>query len=292
LTEFPEHALVPWKAILITGASTGIGEATALWLERKGYQVFAGVRRDEDAARIRGLASERLVPVRIDVTDAASIDSARRAIELSLGARGLDGLVNNAGIAVAGPLEHLPIAAIRRQFEINVIGQLAVTQAFLPLLRIARGRIVLMGSIGGRMSTPFLGPYAASKFALEAVADALRVELRPWQIEVVLLEPGSIATPIWKKGEEDAAALSAALGPRAEQDYGQAMRAMREAAAAAGRRGISPDSVAAVVERALTVERPRTRYLIGRDARIRAAIVQLLPDRVRDRLVARVLKLP
>lgn len=280
------------KAFLVTGASTGIGEATVRWLDRKGHQVFAAVRRDEDAARLRGLASARLAPIRIDVTDQASIDSARTAVESALGARGLDGLVNNAGIAVAGPLEHIPIAALRRQFEVNVVGQLAVTQAFLPLLRPTRGRIVLMGSIGGRMSTPFLGPYSASKFALEAIADALRVELRPWGIEVVILEPGSIATPIWRKGEDDAAALSAALGPEADEDYGRAMQAMREAAAATGRRGIPADVVAAVVEEALTAERPRARYLVGRDARIRALMARVLPDRVRDRLVARVLKLP
>ena len=280
------------KAFLVTGASTGIGEATVRWLDRKGHQVFAAVRRDEDAARLRGLASPRLAAVRIDVTDQASIDSARTTVESALGSRGLDGLVNNAGIAVTGPLEHIPISALRRQFEVNVVGQLAVTQAFLPLLRPTRGRIVLMGSIGGRMSTPFLGPYSASKFALEAIADALRVELRPWGIEVVILEPGSIATPIWRKGENDAAALSAALGPEAEEDYGRAMKAMREAAAATGRRGIPADVVAAVVEEALTAERPRPRYLVGRDARIRALMARILPDRVRDRLVARVLKLP
>jgi NAD(P)-dependent dehydrogenase (short-subunit alcohol dehydrogenase family) len=277
------------KNFLVTGASTGIGEATARWLDNRGHRVFAGVRRAEDAARLRGTASERLVPVRLDVTDPASIDSAREDVESSLGSQGLDGLVNNAGIAVAGPLECLPLDAIRRQFDVNVIGQLAVTQAFLPSLRAAGGRIVLMGSIGGRISTPFLGPYAASKFALEAIADALRLELRPWGVEVVLLEPGSIATPIWKKGGDDAAAL---LGTRAERDYGTAIRAMRDAAAAAGRRGISPDVVAAVVERALTTRRPRTRYLIGRDARIRALMAQILPDRLRDRVIARVLKLP
>lgn len=279
------------KTFLVTGASTGIGEATARWLDRRGHRVFAAVRRDDDAARLRGTGSERLLPIRLDVTDAGSIESARREVLSSLGGRGLDGLVNNAGVVVAGPLEYLPIDAIRRQFEVNVIGQIAVMQAFLPMLRVARGRVVLMGSISGRMATPFLGPYGASKFALEALADALRVELRPWGIDVVLLEPGSIATPIWKKGEEEAAAMIAQLGDRAEQDYGVAMRAMRDAAAATGRRGIPPDTVAAVVEQALTVARPRARYLIGRDARIQA-LIRILPDRVRDRLLARALKLP
>lgn len=280
------------KAFLVTGASTGIGEATVRWLDRKGHRVFAGVRRDADAARLRGSGSARLVPIRLDVTDWPSIAAARTDIETALAAGGLDGLVNNAGIAVTGPLEHIPLEAFRRQFEVNVTGQLAVTQAFMPLLRLARGRIVLMGSIGGRMATPFLGPYSASKFALEAMADALRIELQPWGVDVVLLEPGSIATPIWKKGEDGAAALTAALGARAQQDYGAAIQAVREAAAATGRRGIPADAVAAVVEEALTAPRPRARYLVGRDARLRAVLARFVPDRIRDRLIVRVLKLP
>lgn len=276
----------------MTGASTGIGEACARRLDSAGHLVFAGVRRAADGDRLRACASDRLQTVMLDVTDTASIAAARDAIAARLGRPALDGLVNNAGIAVAGPLEYIPLDAFRRQLEVNVVGQLAVTQAFVPLLRNARGRIVLMGSIGGRMATPFLGPYCASKFALEAMADSLRVELSPWGIAVTILEPGSIATPIWQKSDEEAAAMLPRLASSAEEHYGAAMRAMREAAAATGRRGIPADAVAAVVERALTARKPRTRYVVGRDARIRAAVAGLVPDRARDRLIVRALKLP
>jgi NAD(P)-dependent dehydrogenase (short-subunit alcohol dehydrogenase family) len=279
-------------AVLITGASTGIGEACALRLDRAGYRVFAGVRRPEDADHLRAQASPRLSTVFIDVADRASIDAARTALGEALNGAGLDGLVNNAGIAVAGPLELLPIGAIRRQLEINVIGQIAVTQAFLPMIRAAAGRIVFMGSIGGRMSTPFLGPYCASKFALEAIADALRLELAPWHIKVVLIEPGSIATPIWTKSESAAAAMQAQVDTAGAADYTMAMDAVRLAAAATGRRGAPSSLVADAVLHALASPSPRARYVVGRDARVRAMLVRFVPDRLRDRLVARALKLP
>jgi NAD(P)-dependent dehydrogenase (short-subunit alcohol dehydrogenase family) len=278
--------------VLITGASTGIGEACARWLDRQGHHAIAGVRRDADARRLREGASERLTTVLLDVTDAASIANARSEVERQTAGRGLGGLVNNAGIAVAGPLEHVPLDAFRHQLEVNVTGQVAVTQAFLPLLRAARGRIVLMGSIGGRMSTPFLAPYCASKFALEAIADSLRVELQPWGIHVAIVEPGSIATPIWNKSDESTSATLAGAAAALERDYGRAMAAVREAAAATGRRGLPAEIVAQAVEHALTAPSPRTRYLVGRDARIRALLMRFVPDRVRDRLIARAMKLP
>src|SRR5688500_3137446 len=183
-------------AVVITGASTGIGHACALDLDSHGCHVFAGVRREEDAERLR---SERafIEPVRIDVTDADSIASARDRVGEAVGAAGLAGLVNNAGIAVPGPLEHLPIDELRRQLEVNLVGQVAVTQAFIPMLRTSRGRIVNIGSIGGRVALPMLGPYAASKHAIEGVSDSLRRELPPWGIEVSVVRPGPIATEIW-----------------------------------------------------------------------------------------------
>ena len=186
-------------SVVITGASTGIGEACALHLDQLGWRVFAGVRKDSDGEALQRKASPRLMPVRIDVTDAASIAGAREIVARELGDRGLDGLVNNAGVVVAGPLEFVPMDDLRRQLEINVIGQIAVTQAFLSFVRTARGRIVNIGSVSGKMATPFVGPYAASKFAMEALTDALRCELRPWGIQVSIVEPGSIATPIWEK---------------------------------------------------------------------------------------------
>jgi NAD(P)-dependent dehydrogenase (short-subunit alcohol dehydrogenase family) len=233
-----------------------------------------------------------LVPVLIDVTDHGTIAAARADVERTAGVDGLDGLVNNAGVAVAAPLEYVPIDELRRQFEVNVTGQIAVTQAFLPLLRQARGRVVFMGSIGGRMSVPFLAPYCASKFALEAIADSMRVELQPWGIHVALIEPGSIATPIWDKSGTAADAIREKLPLSAMEHYGEAIAAMRHAAAETGRRGIPADAVARAVEHALTAERPRTRYLVGRDARIRGVLAAFIPDRIRDRLVTAAMKLP
>jgi NAD(P)-dependent dehydrogenase (short-subunit alcohol dehydrogenase family) len=283
------------RSCLITGASTGIGEACARRLDAAGWRVFAGVRREDDAARLQSGSSTRLQPLIIDVTDGASIASAGQQVRSIVGEEGMSGLVNNAGIAVAAPLEYVPLDEFRRQLEVNVTGQLAVTQAFVPLLRAARGsprRLVLMGSIGGRMATPFLGAYNASKFALEAMADVLRIELQPWSIDVAIIEPGSIATPIWSKGDEAATRLAARFPPEANEHYGPALTAMRKVAADTGRRGVSPDVVAAVVEHALTSDRPRTRYIVGADAKIRARIGSFLSDRLRDRLLTRLLGLP
>ena len=164
-------------AVVITGASTGIGRATALHLDRLGYRVFAGVRQEADAESIRQRSSARLSPVFLDVTAAASIQAAATLVAAEVGETGLAGVVNNAGIGLGGPLEFFPIDELRRQFEINIVGPLAVTQAFLPLIRRGRGRIVLVGSISSRRASPIAGPYNASKFALEALADALRLEL-------------------------------------------------------------------------------------------------------------------
>ena len=280
------------RAILVTGASTGIGAACALGLDRLGMRVFAGVRRAADGAALQREASPRLTAVAIDVTDAGSIAGAARTITAVMGDAGLAGLVNNAGIAVPGPLEFLPLADLRRQLEINVVGQIAVTQAMLPLLRAARGRIVNMGSIGGRMATPFVGAYAASKFALEALTDALRVELRPWRIGVSIIEPGAIATPIWQKSAREGERLRAAMPPEATRLYGQALEALRRGAARSERDAIPPDAVVAAVVHALTAPRPRTRYVIGRRAKVQAAIARWVPDRARDRLLTRVLRLP
>ena len=219
----------------------------------------------------------------LDVTDDAQVRVAAASVGESV-----DGLVNNAGIAVAAPLEFLPLDQLRRQFEVNLIGQLAVTQAFLPALRHARGRIVNVSSIGGRSALPFLGAYAASKFALEAVSDALRLEVAPFGIHVSVIEPGSIATAIWEKGAETANQISSEMPPEAPELYGARIMAFRKAAAAAGSRGEPADAVARVIEHALTAAKPKTRYLVGRDAKRRAR-VERLPDRVRDRMLSRYL---
>ena len=195
------------NGVVITGASTGIGAACALHLDALGLRVFAGIRNAADGEALHAQASSRLVPVHIDVTDSASIAAAVDTIQSLVGDAGLGGLVNNAGIAVGGPLEMLPLDELRRQFEVNVIGQLAVTQAFLPLLRKARGRIVNIGSIAGRVPLPLIGPYSMSKFALNAMTKSLRLEVDAWGIKVAIVEPGAIATPIWKKSTAAADAL-------------------------------------------------------------------------------------
>ena len=272
------------RRVLITGASSGIGEATALRLTRAGWRVLAGVRADADGDRLRSAAGERLEPVTIDVTEPATIAAAAA----TLGDEPLDGLVNNAGTALAMPLEFLPLDQLRRQLEVNLVGHVAVTQALLPNLRSARGRIVNVGSIAGRSALPFLGAYAASKHALEAVTDVLRVELRPFGIAVTVIEPGTIATPIWRKGGERFEDLAKELPEQLGELYGERMTAFRKAAAAAGQRAEPADDVAIVIERALTAERPKARYVVGRDARRRAR-VERLPAGLRDRVYERFL---
>ena len=281
-------------SVLITGASKGIGEACALRLASEGYRVFAGVRRDADGAALVSRARAGIVPLRIDVTNQDAIAAAAARIDREVGERGLDALVNNAGVAVAGPLEFLPLDELRRQLEINVTGQIAVTQACLPLLRRARahtadkaGRIVFMSSIAGRSSLPFMGAYAASKFALEAAADALRVELRPSGIMVSLVEPGVIATPIWQTSRDAAEANLKQMPANLEQYYGRAMNALRTRVDSIG--GLPPDRVADVVTHAVAARRPRIRYVVGRDARLRILMQAVLPDRLRDWLVAGVI---
>ena len=198
-------------AVVITGASTGIGEACALHLDKLGYRVFAGIRKSADGESLRRRASERLVPVRLDISDAMEVAQAARIIIEMLGGGGLAGLINNAGIVVGGMLEFLPLDALRRQLEVNVVGQIAVTQAFLSSLRKARGRIVNISSVSGLISSPFTGAYSASKFALEALTDSLRMELRPWKMHVALVEPGFIQTPIASKSLAAAEELKSQL---------------------------------------------------------------------------------
>ena len=278
--------------VVVTGASTGIGEACALRLDRHGWRVFAGVRKDTDGERLKQQASERLAPILLDVTDEAAISSAAETVGAAVGEAGLDGLVNNAGISVPGPLEFLTTEDLRHQLEVNVIGQIGVTQALLALIRTGHGRIVNIGSIGGKMATPFLGPYNASKFAMEALTDSLRQELRPWGIHVAIVEPGAIDTHIWRKAQATADDLEKNLPEEAMRLYGEAFAAMREAARKFEQAGIPPDEVAKFVEHALTAKRPKTRYVVGRDAQIQRVIAKVVPDRVRDGLVARQLGLP
>ena len=276
------------KSVLVTGASTGIGRACALALSAAGWHVYAGVRTSGAGAALTGDAPA-VEPIRLDVTDAASIREAARRIGAERGSAGLDGLVNNAGIAVGGPLELVRLDDIRRLFEVNVIGQLAVTQEFLPMLRAARGRIVLMSSVSGRIGQPFIGPYTASKFALEALGDTLRIELRSSHVQVSLVEPGAVATTIWDKGR--ATIDETVIPAEYQRHYGQVPELMRTVVTESGRQGMPPQRVADVVIGALTTGRPRPRYVVGRDAKIVITVRRFIPDRVSDRLIRRTLGL-
>lgn len=273
---------------MVSGASTGIGRATALRLATLGFRVLAGVRRAADGERLVADASGPVAPVTLDVTDESSIEAAVAEVERATGAAGLAGLVNNAGTAEPGPIELLPVDVLRRQLEVNLVGHVAVTQALLPALRLARGRIVNVSSVGGRVATPALGAYSASKFALEAISDSLRVELAPWGIEVTLIEPGAVRTEIWRRGEAEADSLMERVAEERRALYEPLIAGMRRLSARSQRRAIAPDRVAARVAHALTARRPRTRYVVGADARARIVLRALLPDRAYDALIRRV----
>jgi NAD(P)-dependent dehydrogenase (short-subunit alcohol dehydrogenase family) len=280
---------------LITGASSGIGRATALRLAASGWTVLAGVR---DPAAGESLVAEaggrgRLLALSLDVTDPGQLDAARERVDAEAAVAGasarggLDALVNNAGIGIGGPLELVSGEDLRRQFEVNVFGQVEVTQALLPALRRARGRIVFVSSIGGRVATAFTAPYAASKHAIEAFGDALRVELHSSGVRVALVEPGSVATPIWDKSRVEAERVS--IPPELEQVYGRIPAAMGKVLEDTARRGVPPERVAETIELALTSRRMKARYLVGTDAKAMLLAKRLLPDLVFDRVIRRAL---
>jgi NAD(P)-dependent dehydrogenase (short-subunit alcohol dehydrogenase family) len=263
--------------VLVTGASSGIGAAVALELVERGFGVFGTIRRLEDGA---ALAAGGVVPVRMDVTDARSISAARVEVARALAGRPLAGLVNNAGIPAAGPLELMPLGELRRVLEVNLVGAVAVTQAFLPLLKVSRGRIVNMSSLAGRAALPFMGPYAASKFGLEAVSDSLRRELSPFGVDVIVIEPGNIQSKIWDKVEV------MDLGLYRGTPYEPVLERFRNRALRDGRRAPPAGLVARAVLRALTARRPPTRIIVSARPWIDRLIVRL-PDRLLDWLIGR-----
>jgi len=282
------------RSIVVTGASTGIGRAAVFALLEQGFRVFAGVRDPAAAARLADAApagsGDRLQTLMLDVTNASQLAAAAGSVERAVGESGLWGLLNNAGITVNGPLEHADLDGLRRQLEVNVVGQVAVTQAFIPLLRRARGRIVNIGSVAGFMAMPGLGPYAMSKHAMEAFSDSLRRELRPWGIEVSLLRPGPIVTDIWKKGVSDAEALQRDLSSQALADYGPLLGALYRLGKQAERHASPPEVVTRAVVHAFTASSPKTRYLMGTSSGVRKWLARL-PDRWLDALITRTLRL-
>jgi len=273
--------------ILITGASSGIGRACSLYLDKMGFYVFAGVRREIDGENLKKDASARLTPVIIDITDASIISSVFEFISKEVGNSGLAGLVNNAGISGGGILEFLSMAEIRNLFEVNLLGHIAVIQAFLPLIRQGSGRIVNMGSIAGVLPQPYLAPYSASKAALRAFTDSLRLELEPWNIPVSIIEPGIVYTPMWDKAEKDALIKVKEVPDQAFDLYGNTIDDIVKILKNKNRIkkvALSLDAVCRAVGRALTAKRPKAHYIVGWDARFAAFLAWLLPQRLIDRL--------
>jgi NAD(P)-dependent dehydrogenase (short-subunit alcohol dehydrogenase family) len=270
--------------IVVTGTSSGIGRATALRLAAAGYHVYAGVRRSTDAPSPLVDSSGEITPLPLDVTDPAQVIAAADTVAGHTGTAGLNGLVNNAGIGVFGPLELIPIQQVRRLLEVNLTGQLAVTQALLPLLRQARGRIVMVGSIGARFTPPFVGPLAASKSALATLGEALRQELAPWGIRVVLVEPASVRTEAVGKLQHDAQQLLDQAPPDGRALYQDAFERLVATFAAQHEHGSPPEVVAEAVAHALTTPQPRAHYLVGRNARRMAFLAAALPTPVLDAL--------
>ena len=268
-------------SVLVTGAGRGIGRTSAIRLARAGWDVLGGVRNLDDGKGLVAECPERLTPIQLDITSEADV--------VALGERlpdTLDGLVNNAGIALGGPVEALPLAEWRRQFEVNLFGHIAVTQAVLPKLRPVRGRVVFVSSISGRVSTPMTGAYNASKFALEATADALRMELRPWKMRVSLVEPAQTDTSMWQDADIALEHSVATLSPEHRELYRKHIDGARKAIPRVRKLAADPDGVAAAIERALTARRPRARYAVGANAKIQALLAALSPTPVFDATVS------
>jgi NAD(P)-dependent dehydrogenase (short-subunit alcohol dehydrogenase family) len=278
-------------SVFITGASSGIGRATALLLAQHGFRVFAGVRKPTDGASLASQSAGRIVSIQIDVTDPHAVATAAQSVGAQVGDAGLAGLVNNAGIGAPAPVEYMREDTLRRQFEVNVFGQISVTQAFLPLVRRAKGRIVNIGSVGSHIALPFGGALCGSKAAFTLLSDALRLELRPYGIHVCLIEPGAINTPAVEKTLGDPESIIAALPPAGAARYGDKLREFVRRGRAREASGSRPEIVAQAIHHALTARRPRLRYRVGKDAGIMVALPRLLPGRALDRVRLRLLGL-
>jgi NAD(P)-dependent dehydrogenase (short-subunit alcohol dehydrogenase family) len=278
----------------VTGASSGIGRATALRLAASGWHVYAGVRKPDDGEALQRAATSGpgITPLLVDVTDPEQIKAAVEAVTEHVGATGLNALVDNAGIGVTSPMELVSLDTLRNLFEVNVFGQVAVTQGFVPLLRQARGRIVVIGSIGGRMTPPYGAPLAASKAAIASLADGFRQELAPWGIRVVLLEPGSIRTDAVEKVRRDAVATVNSYSSEAAELYRDSYLGMVEVAMAREANGSPPAVVGDLVAEVLTKSRPRSRYVVGKDAGLLANLTRFTPTLMFDAMRRKLFHLP
>ena len=275
------------KAVVITGASTGIGRACALSLDRKGFRVFAGVRKDADGEALKRVASEALTPVYIDVTDGACIDAMTKLVDDAVGDAGLAGLINNAGTTLPHPVEYLPLDGFRGQLEVNLVGPLAVTKALLPLLRRSRGRVVNVTSAAGKAGVPLMAPYVAAKHGLEGLSDVLRLELSQLGIQVAVIEPGFISTAMRGKLERDTEATIRALPEEGQRRYGAQLTKVAQSISEHAANGSQPDVVADAVLHALTSDKPRTRYPVGVGAKRMLLMRRVLSDRRFDRIILR-----
>lgn len=272
------------KSVVVTGSSTGIGWGAAKVLIEHGFRVFGSVRKEADGARLKAEFGEAFVPLLFDVTDTAAVNAAAEQVAAALGGETLAGLVNNAGIAIAGPLLYLKIDELRHQLEVNVIGQLIVTQAFAPLLgadttrKGEAGRIVMISSVGGKNANPFMGPYNASKFALEGLSESLRRELMLFGIDVIIIAPGAVATPIWDKADE------VDVNQYANTPYLEALKRIKSYMVERGPKGLKPEELGRAIHKALTIAHPRTRYTVSPDG-VQDTMANILPKRLVDRII-------
>lgn len=273
--------------VVVTGVSTGIGWGITKVLIQHGFRVFGSVRKQQDATRLSQEFGDAFVPLLFDVTDEAGVQSAAQQVRRQIGHETLFGLVNNAGVAVPAPLMLQPISDFRRQMEVNLIGTLIVTQAFLPLLGSDRstpgnpGRIINISSVGGKNGGPFLGAYVASKHAIEGLSESLRRELMLYGIDVIIVGPGAVATPIWDKAEKED------ISPYAQTDYAESLNRVRNYMINDGRKGYPPEKVGEVVWHALTTPKPKVRYAVVPGSKIMQLIQNLLPKRTIDGIIAK-----